>query len=69
MTLKRSHDLNQAKVLFLEGESEMMVGQPLYDHTQICIALDWLDSYVKKSKTWHGVVMFVLRLQYHLVLN
>ena len=50
MTLLKSHDKNQVGILFQEGETEMKVGQTLEDHTQICTALDWLWSYVRRER-------------------
>ena len=49
MTLMKSHDKNQVGIVFVEGETDMIVGQPLHDHTEICIALDWLYSYVRRG--------------------
>ena len=50
MTLMKSHDKNQVGIVFVEGETDMVVGQALHDHTEICIALDWLYSFVALKK-------------------
>ena len=47
MCLRRSHhDLNQVGVLFREYISHVKVGQALKNHTEICIALDFLWNYI-----------------------
>ena len=50
MCLRKSHDLNQVGVLFREFISQIKVGQALKNHTEICIALDFLWDYVRTEK-------------------